>query len=89
MIEAEMTFSNLRDIINISERLIKFLIKGIIKNSAEDIQYLEDFNNKEIIKNLKDFLKKKFVKITYTKCIKILREKSRNDHKYFTFNKIS
>ncbi|WOX79335.1 asparagine--tRNA ligase [Candidatus Shikimatogenerans bostrichidophilus] len=74
MIEPEIMFYNLKKIIKLSENFIKYLIKKILKNCKEELLFLENYNNKKIIKYLKNIYKNKFIKISYNKIIKILNK---------------
>jgi asparaginyl-tRNA synthetase len=88
MIEAEAAFFNLEEIIKMTEKLIKHVINGVLKSNKSELEYFEKYNNKEIITELKDIAKKKFPIIKYTKCIKILKEKKKENPKFFQFNEI-
>ena len=86
MVEPEICFYKLNNIIKLSIYLIKYLIKYVINNCIEDLNYIDLYlskNNKEIHNNLysnnlilslKKIYKLKFIKISYNKIIKILRK---------------
>ncbi|WOX79079.1 asparagine--tRNA ligase [Candidatus Shikimatogenerans bostrichidophilus] len=74
MIEPEIMFYNLKKIIKLSENFIKYLIKKILKNCKDELLFLENYNNKKIIKNLYNIYKNKFIIISYNKIIKILNK---------------
>ncbi|WNE41551.1 MAG: Asparagine--tRNA ligase [Mycoplasmataceae bacterium] len=89
MIEAEATFFNLDKIIKIAEKLIKFIIKGVLKNNKPELHYFEKYSeNSEIISDLENIINKKFIRISYTKCIEILKNKKNEDFNFFEFNEI-
>ncbi|WGH25653.1 MAG: asparagine--tRNA ligase [Candidatus Shikimatogenerans bostrichidophilus] len=80
MVEPEIMFYKLKDIIKLSVKLIKYLIKKILKYCIEELKYLEYYhkknnnkNGKNLIKLLKNIQKKKFIKISYNKVIKLLK----------------
>ncbi|WOX79212.1 asparagine--tRNA ligase [Candidatus Shikimatogenerans bostrichidophilus] len=77
MIEPEIMFYNLKKIIKISEIFIKYLIKKILINCKDELLFLENYNNKKIIKYLKIIYNNKFIKISYNKIIKKLNKKNK------------
>jgi asparaginyl-tRNA synthetase len=87
MIEAEMAFTDTKKIINLVEKLIKYIVKRVLNNNSLELKYLENYdeeNKKEIINKLKKITDKKFKKINYNKAIEILKDKK----KFFTFDDI-
>lgn len=49
MLEVEKSFSNLDDIIQLSENMIKYVIKKVIEKNTDDIYLLEKFLKKKFI----------------------------------------
>ncbi|WGH26019.1 MAG: asparagine--tRNA ligase [Candidatus Shikimatogenerans bostrichidophilus] len=78
MVETEVMFFKLNKIINFSERFIKFLIKKIIKNNIKDLNFLNNYNNINIIEILNNIYKNKFIKIKYNNVIKLLNKFKKN-----------
>ncbi|WGH25288.1 MAG: asparagine--tRNA ligase [Candidatus Shikimatogenerans bostrichidophilus] len=83
MLEPEIMFYKLKDIIKLSVNLIKYLIKGTLKNCKEELNYLDEYNKrynncKNLINRLKNIIKKKYIKISYNKTIKLLNNIKRN-----------
>lgn len=87
MVEPEMTFTDLAGIINLAERLIKYVINYVLNNNSPELKYLENYdeeNKKEIISKLKKIAGKEFKRIDYEETIKILEKNRQN----FIFNTI-
>ncbi|SCQ16566.1 asparagine--tRNA ligase [Plasmodium ovale] len=75
MLEVELAFSNLDDIISLSEEYIKEIISFALYKS-EDIEYLNESCDKNIKKKLENVLKKKFAIITYDDVMKLLQREN-------------
>ncbi|WNE41733.1 MAG: Asparagine--tRNA ligase [Mycoplasmataceae bacterium] len=88
MIEAEASFFDLKQIIDTAEKLIKYVISGVLKNSKSEITYFQEYSGKTIESELESILKKKFPRVTYKKSIEILKEKNQKDPNFFEFNEI-
>ena len=87
MVEPEMAFADLEAIINLAEKMVKYVINYVLDNNSAELKKLENYdeeNKKEIINKLKKIVGKQFKKVDYTQAIKILKEKKDN----FVFNDI-
>jgi asparaginyl-tRNA synthetase len=87
MIEPEMAFYDLDDNMDLAEEFLKYLIQYALENCDEDLEFLnkraadEEMNRKKderselsLIDRLKFVIGNKFVRITYTEAIDILRD---------------
>ena len=72
MIEPEMAFYDITDNMNLAEEFIKYLVKYALDNCREDIQFLNDRYDNELIARLESVADTEFVRLTYTEGIKIL-----------------
>ncbi len=72
MVEPEMAFYELEDNMELAERFIKYLVNYALDNCMEDIQFLNDMFDKELIERLKFVVANDFVRLDYTEGIKIL-----------------
>ncbi|CAM2791504.1 asparagine--tRNA ligase [Fructilactobacillus fructivorans] len=81
MIEPEMAFADLDDIIATSEDMLKYVINYLLKNASEDLQFLNDNVDDNLIKLLQTTVNEKFARITYTEAIDLLK-KADVDFKY-------
>ncbi|WMC19097.1 MAG: asparagine--tRNA ligase [Enterobacteriaceae bacterium PSpicST1] len=69
MVEPEIAFATLEDIINLSENMLKYILKIVLNKRNDDLFFL---HNKKNINYLIKFLYYKFEQINYTEAIKIL-----------------
>ena len=74
MIEPEMAFYEIEDNMELAEDFIKSLVKYALENCMDDIRFLNDMFDKELIERLESVIKTDFVRLTYTEGIKILEE---------------
>ena len=74
MIEPEMAFYDINDNMDIAEDFIKSLVKYALENCREDIQFLNDRYDNELISRLENVVNTEFVRLPYTEGIKILEE---------------
>lgn len=72
MIEPEVAFNDNVDNMNLAEDFLKYLINYALENCMDDIQFLNDMYDKELINRLKSVVENKFVRLTYTEGVKIL-----------------
>ncbi|MCR5828265.1 MAG: asparagine--tRNA ligase [Bacteroidales bacterium] len=74
MIEPEMAFYDIKDNMDLAEEFIKYCVQYALDHCADDIKFLNDMFDKELIERLQGVLKDSFVRLTYTEGIKILEE---------------
>ena len=74
MIEPEIAFADLNDDMNLAERMIKFVINYVLENCKQDIEFLNQFVDKELIERLTTVANSDFGRVTYTDAIKMLEE---------------
>ena len=74
MIEPEIAFCDLDQDMDIMEESLRYVVKYVIDNCREELDFLDSFVEKGLIKKLKDFVKSKAVRITHHDAIKYLIE---------------
>lgn len=74
MVEPEMAFYEIEDNMVLAEDFIKYLVKYALDNCMDDLKFLNDMFDKELIERLQSVIKTEFVLLTYTEGIKILEE---------------
>lgn len=74
MIEPEVAFYDIHDNMDLAEDFLKYLIKYALDNCLEDITFLNDMYDKELIERLNSIVSNDFVRLTYTEGVKILEE---------------
>ena len=98
MIEPEMAFYDLEDNMNLAEEFIKYIIKYVMDNNREDLEFLAQRLTDEekqmpqdkrsemgLIQKLEFVLNNNFERITYTEAIDILKESNHNKKNKFQF----
>ena len=74
MIEPEVAFHDIHDNMDLAEDFLKYLIQYALDNCLEDITFLNDMYDKELIERLHSIVKDEFVRLTYTEGVKILED---------------
>jgi asparaginyl-tRNA synthetase len=72
MIEPEMAFADIDDNAQLGEDYVRYLMKDILENSLEDLDFFDKRIQKGLIQNLTNISNSKFEKITYTDAVDIL-----------------
>jgi len=74
MIEPEMAFYDIKDNMDLAEDFIKNLVSYALKNCYDDIKFLNDRYDNELIGRLEGVVNTEFVRLEYTEGIKILEQ---------------
>ncbi|KAA6332881.1 Asparagine--tRNA ligase [termite gut metagenome] len=82
MIEPEVAFNEIEDNMQLAEDFIKYCLQWALDNCRDDIQFLNDMFDKELIDRLNAVLSKSFIRLGYTEGIKILEEAVAAGHKF-------
>ena len=98
MIEPEMAFSDLEDNMNLAEEFIKYIIKYVLDNNREDLDFLaarlveeekqkpqHERNEMGLIEKLEFVINNDFERLTYTEAIEILKDSPPNKKKKFQY----
>jgi len=72
MIEPEMAFHSIIDNMDLAEEFLKYLITYALNHCQEDLKFLNDMFDKELLERLEFVAKNKFVRLDYTEGIDIL-----------------
>ncbi len=78
MIEPEMAFYDIKDNMDLAEDFIKHLVSYALEHCMDDIQFLSDRYDPELVERLKSVISTEFVRLEYTEGIKILEEAKKN-----------
>ena len=81
MIEPEIAFAELSDDMNLAEDMLKYIIKEVLEKCEYELEFLNNFVDKELLERLNAIKDAEFAVVTYTEAIEIL-EKSGQE---FTF----
>ncbi len=98
MIEPEVAFNDLDDNMDLAEDFLKYVIKYVMEHAQEDLEFLNQRYEKEqkqkpqneraelgLIERLNYILDNKFVRLTYTEAIEILKNSKPNKKKKFKY----
>jgi len=74
MIEPEVAFFQLDELMDLEEDFIKYCVRWALDNCMEDLQFLNDMFDKTLIERLRSVVDTEFVRLPYTDGIKILED---------------
>lgn len=74
MIEPEMAFYELQDNMDLAEDFLKYLIQYALDNCKDDLQFLNNMYDKELLNRLQNVVSNDFKRLTYTEAIDILKD---------------
>lgn len=80
-VEPEVCFADINDIIEIAEDFIRNIIKDVMENCKDELEFFNQWSEKGLIEKLENVVNSDFAKVTYTDAIKILKE-SGKEFKY-------
>ena len=84
MIEPEIAFADLTDDMMLAEAMLKYVIRYVLENAPEEMDFFNQFIDKGLKERLNHVLNSEFGHITYTEAIKILEEHNDEfDYKVF------
>lgn len=72
MIEPEMAFYDVKDLMDLEEEFIKYLVQYALDNCMDDLEFLNKMIDPELIERLKSVVATDFVRLTYTEGVDIL-----------------
>lgn len=72
MIEPEMAFYDIEDNMNLAEEFVKYLIKTVLEKCPDDLAFLNEMYDKELLSRLHFVVDNDFERLTYTEAIDIL-----------------
>jgi asparaginyl-tRNA synthetase len=73
MIEPEMAFYDINDNMDLAEDMLKYLMQYALDNCTDDLEFLNKMYDNELIDRLKSITGSKFMRLTYTEAIDILK----------------
>ncbi len=74
MIEPEIAFADLNDNMELGEALIKYIINYVMENGRSELEFFNQFVDKELIERLTHVVNSDFARVTYTDAVKQLEE---------------
>ena len=84
MIEPEMAFDDLKDNMQVAEDMLKYVIRYVLENAPEEMNFFNQFVDKGLLDRLNHVLNSEFGHVTYTEAVKMLEEHNDEfDYKVF------
>lgn len=74
MIEPEIAFCDLEGLMNIEEDMLKYIVKYVLDNCKEEMEFFDKFIEKGLLDKLNKLTTSKFTRITHAEVIDILRK---------------
>ena len=81
MIEPEIAFADLKDDMQLAEDMLKFIIRYVLEQAPEEMQFFNNFVDKGLLERLDNVVNNEFGHVTYTEAIELL-QKSGKDFEY-------
>lgn len=82
MIEPEVAFNDIFDNMQLAEDFIKYCVKWALDNCTDDLAFLAEHFDKELISRLQSVIECEFMRLPYTEGVRILEEAVANGHKF-------
>ncbi len=73
MIEPEIAFCDLNGNMDIMEEMLKYIVKYVLDNCKEEMQFFDSFVEKGLIEKLTKLISSEFVRVTHEEVISILK----------------
>ena len=74
MIEPEIAFAELKDDMALAEDMLKYIIKYVMENAPEEMEFFNKFIDKGLSERLDNILNSDFGHITYTEAVSLLKK---------------
>ena len=74
MIEPEIAYADLDDVIALEEDMLKFMISYVLENAPEEMAFLNQYVDKGLLDRLNHVVNSQFGRVTYTEAVKLLEE---------------
>lgn len=78
MIEPEIAFAELKDVIKLSEDMVKYIIKFVLENAPDEMNFFNNFIDTGLLERLNSVVNSEFKIMTYTEAIDILKNSKEN-----------
>ncbi len=74
MIEPEIAFADLKDDMMLAENMLKYVINYVLDHAKEEIDFFNQFVDKDLLNRLTNVVNSDFGRVTYTEAIEILEK---------------
>ena len=82
MIEPEIAFIDLDDLMDLEEDFIKYCVRWALDNCKDDLEFLNKMIDKGLLERLQSVINTDFVRLDYTEGIRILQEAIKGGRKF-------
>lgn len=82
MIEPEIAFTDLDDLMGIEEEFIKYCVQWALDNCKDDLEFLNKMIDKTLLTRLQSVVNGSFVRLDYSEGIRILEEAVKSGQKF-------
>ncbi|MGL6184243.1 MAG: asparagine--tRNA ligase [Clostridium chrysemydis] len=73
MVEPEISFADLNDNMELAEKMLTYVIKYVMNECPEEIQFFNQFIDKGLVERLNHVVNSNFARVTYTDAVEILK----------------
>ena len=77
MIEPEIAFCDINQLMDIEEEMLKFVVKYVLEKCPEEMSFFDKFVEKGLLKKLEALISSDFVRVTHREVIDILKKADR------------
>ena len=74
MIEPEIAFADLQDIMRLEEDMLKYIISYVLEHAPEEMAFFNQFMDQGLLDRLNNILNNDFGRITYTEAVELLQK---------------
>ena len=74
MIEPEVAFNEIKENMDLAEDLLRYLVQYAIDNCADDLNFLNEQYDKELLDRLRFVVDNRFERLSYTEAVEILKK---------------
>ncbi len=82
MIEPEVAFNELEENMQLAEDFVKYCVRWVLEKCSDDLEFLNNRYDPELIDRLKFVIENDFVRLTYSEGIKILEDAMAKGQKF-------
>lgn len=82
MVEPEMAFCDLNQMMDIIEAMVKHIITYVLENCPEEMNFFNSFVDKGLLARLDNVVNNDFQRLTYTEAIEILEKAAAEGHHF-------
>ncbi len=82
MIEPEVAFIDMNDLMDLEEDFIKYCVKWALEHCSDDLEFLNKMIDKTLLQRLQSVVDVSFVRLPYTEGIKILEQAVADGRKF-------